>query len=108
MTQFHRGEDFQDLALKRQIHHIRQLEPNSSKPAVGPSIGVTLPRAPMNVFSRGVTEIGNRMVAIYTMSSPPGLVSWWTKHILPRYRKFFAAKQNVIHSAIDVAIRRLR
>ena len=108
MTQFHHGDDFQDLALKRQIHHIRQLEPSSPEPAVGPNIGVTLTRAPMNVFGQGVTEIGDRMAAIYTMSSPPGLVSWWTKHILPRYRKFFAAKQDIIRRGIDVAIKRLR
>ncbi|KAL8791271.1 MAG: hypothetical protein Q9213_000228 [Squamulea squamosa] len=107
MTQFHHGNEFQDLALQRQIH-VRQLGPDSSKLAVGPSNGVTFPRAPMNVFGQGVTEIGDRMAAIYTMSSPPGLVSWWTQHIIPRYRKFFAAKQSFIRSRIDIAIKRLR
>lgn len=108
MTQFHHGNEFRDLALRRQIQYIRQLEPNSSRLAVGPNNGVTLPRAPMNVFGQGVTEIGDRMAAIYTMSSPPGLISWWTQHIIPRYRKFFAAKQSLIRSRINIAIKRLR
>ena len=108
MTQFHHGDEFQDLALKRQIQHVRQFEPDSSKLPVGPNNGVTFPRAPMNVFGQSVTEIGDRMAAIYAMSSPPGLVSWWTRHVIPRYRKFFAAKQNFIRSRINIAIERLR
>jgi len=107
MTQFHHGNEFQDLAIKRQIQHIQQLEPDSSKLAVGPNNGVTFPRAPMNVFGQGVMEIGDRMAAIYVMSSPPGLVSWWTQYIIPRYRKFFAATRSVIRRRIDIAIKRL-
>ena len=108
MTQFHHGNEFQDLALKRQIQYIQQFEPDSSRLAVGPKNEITFPRAPMNVFGQGVTEIGDRMAAIYTMASPPGLVSWWTKHIIPRYRKFFAAKQNFIRRRFDIAVKRLR
>ena len=108
MTQFHHGNEFQDLALKRQIQYIEQLGPDSSELAFGPDNGVTFPRAPMNVFGQSVTEIGDRMAAIYAMSSPPGLVSWWTQHVIPRYRKFFAAKQSFIRSRIDTAVKRLR
>ena len=108
MTQFHHGNEFQDLALKRQIQYVQQIEPSSSKLTVGPSNGLTFPRAPMNVFGQGVTEIGDAMASIYAMSSPPGLVSWWTKHVVPRYRKFFAAKQSVIRHRIDAAVKRLR
>ena len=107
-TQFHLGNEFQDLALKRQIQHIRKLEFDSSKLAVGSGSGVTFPRASMSVFGQSVTEIADRMGAIYTMGSPPGLVSWWTQHIIPRYRKLFAAKQNLIRSRINTALKRLR
>ena len=108
MTQFHHGNEFQDLALKRQIQYIRKLESDSSKIAVGPSSVVTFPRASMSLFGQSVTEIADRMGAIYTMSSPPGLVSWWTQHIIPRYRKLFAAKQSLIRSRINTALKRLR
>jgi cytochrome P450 len=107
MTQFHHEEDLQDLTLKRQIQHIQQLDGDSLKLITGPSNEVTFPRASLNTFHRAVMEIADRMATIYISASAPWLISWWTQHITPHYRKLFAAKQTYIHERIDVALKRL-
>ncbi|KAI0595296.1 cytochrome P450 [Biscogniauxia sp. FL1348] len=103
---FHFGADFHDSALSRTLHHIQQLDDN--KLADGESESVVFPRSPLHEFQQGLTEVGDRMAAIYTTKWPPSIVSWWTHYVSPYYRHFFIAKDHFIRKHITLAVQRLR
>lgn len=103
---FHFGGDFQDSALGRQIQHVERLDPSNL--AVGRHGDVVFPQAALHEFQQGLTEVGDRMAAIYTTKWPPAIVSWWTRYVSPYYRRFFVAKDNFIRRHIDLAVHRSR
>lgn len=101
---FHFGADFQDSALGRQIEYVEKLD--GSKLASGQHNEVIFPRAPLHEFQQGLTDVGDRMAAIYTTKWPPALVSWWARYMSPYYRPFFEAKDRFIRKHIDLAVQR--
>ncbi|KAJ5443756.1 uncharacterized protein N7458_007628 [Penicillium daleae] len=101
---FHFGADFQDSALDRQVNHIDNLD--GTKLPSGQHGEVTFPSALLHEFQQGLTDVGDRMAAIYTTKFPPSLVSWWARYMSPYYRPFFEAKDRFIRKHIDLAIRR--
>ncbi|KAI1380700.1 cytochrome P450 [Hypoxylon crocopeplum] len=103
---FHFGDDFKDSALKRQIQHVEHLD--QSRLAVEKHGNVTFPRGSLHEFQQGLTDVGDRMAAIYTTKWPPSLVSWWARYGSPHYRKFFEAKDGFIRKHIDLGLERLR
>ncbi|PYI09471.1 cytochrome P450 [Aspergillus sclerotiicarbonarius CBS 121057] len=104
IVRFHFGDDFEDSALRRQIQFMEEL--NSPQLEVGTHSDVVFPRAPLHPFQQGLTDVGDRMAAIYTTKWPPALVSWWARYMSPHYRKFFVGKNHFIRKHIDLALQR--
>jgi cytochrome P450 len=103
---FHFGADFQDSALERQIQHIGQLD--AKKLLSGQHNDVLFPKATLHEFQQGLTDVGDKMAAIYTTKFPPSIVSWWARYVSPYYRPFFEAKDRFIRKHIDLAVHRRR
>lgn len=103
---FHFGADFQDSALDRQVEFIDKVD--GTKLHSGQHNEITFPNAPLHEFQQGLTDVGDKMAAIYTTKFPPSLVSWWARYVSSYYRPFFEAKDNFIRKHIDLAVHRWR
>lgn len=101
---FHFGADFEDSALERSIQYTQKLDP--TKLLSGPHDDVIFPKATLHEFQQGLTDVGDRMAAIYTTKFPPAIVSWWARYVSPHYRPFFEAKDRFIRKHIDLAVKR--
>ncbi|GLA34903.1 hypothetical protein AnigIFM63309_009086 [Aspergillus niger] len=104
IVRFHFGQDFQDSALRRQIEFVEQLD--NSQLRVGKHTDVIFPQASLHPFQQGLTDVGDRMAAIYTTKWPPSIVSWWARYMSPYYRKFFVGKDRFIRKHINLALQR--
>ncbi|PYH66912.1 cytochrome P450 [Aspergillus vadensis CBS 113365] len=93
-----------DSALRRQIEFVEQLD--SSQLVIGKHTDVTFPQAPLHLFQQGLTDVGDRMAAIYTTKWPPSIVTSWARNISPSYRKFFVGKDRFIRQHINLALHR--
>ncbi|KAJ5197412.1 hypothetical protein N7449_007891 [Penicillium cf. viridicatum] len=103
---FHFGSDFQDSALDRQVDHVGKLD--GSKLPSGKHNEVEFSKAPLHEFQQGLTDVGDKMAAIYTTKWPPLIVAWWVRYVSPYYRPFFQAKDRFIRKHINLAMRRYR
>lgn len=103
---FHFGNDFKDSALSRQIQHNQQLE--SSELCIGNDGEVVFPSAPLHQFQQGITEVGDRMAAIYTTKWPPSIMACWARHGSPHYRRFFENKDEVLQKHINTSVDRFQ
>lgn len=103
---FHFGSDFQDSALDRQVDHVGKLD--GSKLPCGEHNEVEFSKAPLHEFQQALTDVGDKMAAIYTTKWPPLIVAWWVRYISPYYRPFFQAKDRFIRKHINLAVRRYR
>lgn len=108
VTQFHHGDDFRDLCLERQLQLIDKIRSEEFLVRYKSAGPIHFPRAPIHQFGEAVTEIGDRMGAIYTMRAPPWLISWWTKYCTKYYRRLFAVKQSFMRRRFDEAVDRMR
>lgn len=106
IVSFHFGNDFKDSALSRQIQHNKQFE--SSQLHVGNEGEILFPPAPLHQFQQGLTDVGDKMAAIYTTKWPPLIVAWWARYCSPYYRRFFENKDKVLRKHIENGVERFQ